>query len=170
MQNWNRTRVGGQQINGVYRKVQNLQWFSARRKIKIHLRKYAVLLYTKNSIINTAIQKRAKLRFWQQNETYSVLTFTGEKCSLVSCSNVTSDLQPELFTSFCFILSILFSHMPSWLWVFIDIILCNVQLKNWLKIAKTLSRSYAWSAKFVKGLISWLNISGNIVACRSTVR
>ncbi len=48
--------------------------------------KYDVLLYTKISIIiiDMAIHKRAKLQFCQQNETFSVLPFTGENDALFS--------------------------------------------------------------------------------------
>ncbi len=54
------------------------------------------------------------------------LAFHMWKCSLVFCSDVTSDLQPELFTPFCYILLILFSHIQSWLWMFIDVS-CTVE-------------------------------------------
>ncbi len=49
--------------------------------------KYVVLLYTKISIIHTAIQKRAKLQFWLQNETFSSW-LSGVKiysCFLLRC-------------------------------------------------------------------------------------
>ena len=50
--------------------------------------------YTKILIINTAIQKRAKSQFLQQNENFSVLPFTGENDLLFPAPMLTSDLQP----------------------------------------------------------------------------
>ena len=92
--------------------------------MKIHLHN-AVLLYTKIPIINTAIQRKVKLQFCQQTETFSVLPFTGEtfSCILLRCHKRSST----------WIIYIILLHC----WYYFRtsrtdcgyLLICNVQLK-----------------------------------------
>ncbi len=69
-----------------------------------------MLLLYKISIINTVMQKRGKL---QQNENFLILFFTGENDLKRSSTWI-------IYIILLYLL-ILFTHIQSWLSVFIDI-------------------------------------------------
>ncbi len=84
------------------------------------------------------------------------------KCNLVSCSDVTSDLQLELLTSFC----------CSWYYFrtyradIQCLLICNVQLKKKVKYYSCDLTLKVQSSS--RGSVHELILSGYIVGCRST--
>ena len=112
--------------------------------------KYAVLLYTKISMIHTAIQKRAKLQFSQQNKTFSVSPFKMFSCFLLRCHKQSSTW--IIYIILLYLLK-LFSYMSVYWYV-----MYSWKTYKKYSVANNLSRSYAESAKFVKGLSSGLII------------
>ena len=96
--------------------------------------KYAVLLYTKISIINTEIQKRGILQFSQQNVTFSVVSFRGENVLLFSAPMSQAIFNLNYLHHSAVFVDNIFAH--PWLIYCECLLICNVELNKYLNISR----------------------------------